>query len=51
MAIWVLGFVCLGVLNLIFVCLFWHELALTSVKQWRVPEVGVGEGMKERELL
>lgn len=27
-------------------CLFWHELALTSVKQWRVPEVGVGEGMK-----
>ena len=32
-----------------FVC-FLHELALTSVKQCRVPEVGVGEGKKERGL-
>lgn len=46
MAILDLGFFCLlGGVKFNF-CLFWHELALTSVKQWRVPEVGVGEGMK-----
>lgn len=45
---------CSGVLVLFlwvfFFLFFSRELAVTSVKQHRVPEAGVGEGKKEVEL-
>ena len=40
---WGFGFVFVG----FFFLFFSRELAVTSVKQHRVPEAGVGEGKKE----